>query len=75
MGSGLDIFQAATLHIAAAVGSPKLLTEYQAGLSSRLEGVAASSWAYADGAFRLPEEPGLGVRVDEAVLGRFVVAS
>jgi D-galactarolactone cycloisomerase len=73
MGSGLDIFQAATLQVAAALGSPSLLTEYQAGLSGRLDGAVRSAWAYADGGFRLPDQPGLGIAVDETELARFVV--
>lgn len=74
MGSGLDIFQAVTLQVAAALGDPSLLTEFQAGLSGRQGGAVRSAWSYADGAFRLPDQPGLGVTVDEAELGRFVVA-
>jgi galactonate dehydratase len=73
MGSGLDIFQAATLQIAAAAGDPSLLTEFQAGLSGRLGGVR-SAWSFADGGFRMPDQPGIGVEVDEAALARFVVA-
>jgi D-galactarolactone cycloisomerase len=71
MGSGLDIFQAATLHFAAACG-PDLLTEYQAALAGRLEGAVTSAWAFADGAFHLPDRPGLGIEVDETALARFL---
>jgi D-galactarolactone cycloisomerase len=74
MGSGLDIFQAATLQVAAALGDPSLLTEFQAGLSGRLGDAVRSAWAFADGGFRLPDEPGIGIAVDEAALARFVVA-
>ncbi len=73
MGSGLDIFQAATLHVAAALGDPELLTENQAGLAGRLDGAVASDWRLEAGCFRLPDRPGLGIAVDEAALGRVTV--
>jgi L-alanine-DL-glutamate epimerase-like enolase superfamily enzyme len=33
-----------------------------------------SAWSFADGGFRMPDQPGIGVEVDEAALARFVVA-
>ncbi|MEM7022716.1 MAG: enolase C-terminal domain-like protein, partial [Pseudomonadota bacterium] len=72
MGSGLDIFQAATLHMAA-VCEPDLLCEYQAGLSGRLEGAIDTGWVYRDGSFVLPDRPGLGVDITLDHLERFIV--
>ena len=72
MGGALDLFQAATLHVAAACGEG-LLCEYQAGLAGRLGAALDSGWRYAGGAFRLPERPGLGVEVDLEALAPFVV--
>jgi L-alanine-DL-glutamate epimerase-like enolase superfamily enzyme len=60
--------------VAAALGEPSLLTEYQAALAGRLEGAVHSAWHYADGGFALPDQPGLGIEVDEAALARFVIA-
>jgi L-alanine-DL-glutamate epimerase-like enolase superfamily enzyme len=73
MGGALDLFQAATLHVAAACGGA-LLCEYQAGLAGRLGSAIASGWRYRDGAFRLPERPGLGVEVDLEALAPFVIS-
>jgi L-alanine-DL-glutamate epimerase-like enolase superfamily enzyme len=72
MGGALDLFQAATLHVAAACGED-LLCEYQAGLAGRLGAAIDSGWRYERGAFRLPERPGLGVAVDLEALAPFVV--
>lgn len=68
MGSGLDIFQAATLQFAA-ICADGLLTELQGGLSSRLGEAVDSGWRFADGGFRLPDRPGLGIEVDAERLG------
>ncbi len=68
MGSGLDIFQAATLQFAATCADG-LLTELQGGLSSRLGDAVDSGWRFADGGFRLPDRPGLGIEVDADRLG------
>jgi galactonate dehydratase len=73
MGGALDLFQAATLHVAAACGGA-LLCEYQAGLAGRLGSAIDSGWRYRDGAFRLPERPGLGVEVDLEALAPFVIS-
>jgi D-galactarolactone cycloisomerase len=72
MGGALDLFQAATLHVAAACAGARLC-EYQAGLAGRLGAAIDSGWRYEAGAFRLPERPGLGVEVDLEALARFVV--
>ena len=72
MGSGLDLFQAATLHFAAACGDEHLC-EYQAALAGRLGGAIDTGWRFADGAFGMPDRPGLGVEVDEAALTPFLV--
>lgn len=69
MGNGLGPFQAATLHFAAACGD-ECLQEYQAGLAQRAALVGTTAWRYADGAFRLPDAPGLGVEVDAAAVAR-----
>ena len=73
MGSGLHVFQSATLHFATACG-PEYLQEYQAGLAERGDLVGHTSWQYADGGFALPETPGLGVQIDEEALTRYVVS-
>ena len=72
MGSGLDVFQAATLHVAATCPDSHL-AEFQAGLAGRAPEAIQSAWRFADGAFHLPEQPGIGVEVDEAVLRGMVV--
>ena len=74
MGSGLAVFQAATLHFAAACGG-EYLQEYQAGLAQRAELVADTAWEYAEGGFGLPDRPGLGVEVDEGALARYAAGS
>ncbi len=72
MGSGLHVFQAATLHFATACGN-QYLQEYQAGLAERGDLLGSTDWKYVDGAFTLPESPGLGVRIDEEALSRYCV--
>lgn len=72
MGSGLDVFQAATLHFASAC-RPGLLSEYQAGLAGRLGDAVDSGWSYAEGAFCLPDRPGIGAEIDVDRLAPFVV--
>jgi D-galactarolactone cycloisomerase len=63
MGSGLDLFQAATLSFAAACDDAHL-QEYQAGLAGRLGDAVDSAWSYQGGAFMLPDRPGVGVEID-----------
>ena len=72
MGSGLAVFQAATLHFAAVCGD-ECLQEYQAGLAERAALVSETAWVYADGGFRLPDRPGLGVEIDEEAVARYAV--
>ena len=72
MGSGLAVFQAATLHFAAVCGN-ECLQEYQAGLAERAALVSETAWVYADGGFRLPDRPGLGVEIDEEAVARYAV--
>ena len=72
MGSGLHVFQAATLHFATACGD-EYLQEYQAGLAERGDLIGDTSWRYADGSFDLPDTPGLGVRIDEEALAGYAV--
>ena len=74
MGNGLAVFQAATLHFAA-VCTDDYLQEYQAGLAERAQLVADTAWTYADGGFRLPDRPGLGVDIDEAAVARYAVVA
>ena len=69
MGNGLGPFQAATLHFAAACPET-CLQEFQAGLAERASLVGSTAWEYADGGFRLPDAPGLGVEMDERALLR-----
>ena len=73
MGSGLDVFQAATLQFAA-ICADGPLTELQGGLSSRLGDAVDSGWRFADGGFRLPDRPGLGIEVDAERLGALRVS-
>ncbi|MDA1279096.1 MAG: hypothetical protein O3B95_03520 [Chloroflexi bacterium] len=72
MGSGVSVFQAATLQCAA-VAPPEYLQEFQGGLSDRLEQASDTAWKYADGGFRLPDRPGIGVEIDESQLEQFIV--
>ncbi|MEZ5858325.1 MAG: hypothetical protein R3D28_04875 [Geminicoccaceae bacterium] len=74
MGSGLDIFQAATLQFAA-ICNDGPLTELQGGLSSRLGDAVDSGWHFADGGFRLPDRPGIGIEVDANRLGTARIVS
>lgn len=74
MGSGLHVFQAATLHFATACWNNDYLQEYQAGLAERGDRVGRSDWQYADGAFVVPDTPGLGVEMDEEALTRYTVS-
>ncbi|NKB66100.1 MAG: hypothetical protein GKR89_03480 [Candidatus Latescibacteria bacterium] len=72
MGNGLAVFQAATLHFAAAC-TDEYLQEYQAGLAVRANLVASTDWIYAEGGFNLSHRPGLGVSVDEEAVARYTV--
>ena len=72
MGSGVSIFQAATLQ-GAAVASPEYLQEFQGGLSDRLEDACDTAWRYADGGVTLPDRPGIGVEIYEDRLDRHIV--
>lgn len=70
-GSGLLVVRAAALQFACA--SPTgLPSEFQASLTDEVSGVLDDGWELANGAFRLPDRPGLGVEVDEGVLARYV---
>ena len=73
MGSGLDVFQAATLQFAA-VCEAGPLCEFQGGLNARLGDAVDTAWCYAGGGFRLPDRPGIGVEVDAERLARYCVA-
>ena len=72
MGSGVSVFQAATLQCAA-VASEDYLQEFQGGLSDRLDKASDTGWKYADGGFVLPDRPGIGVEINEALLEPFIV--
>jgi galactonate dehydratase len=72
MGSGVSVFQAATLQCAA-VASPDYLQEFQGGLSDRLDKASDTGWKYADGGFVLPDRPGIGVEISESLLEPFIV--
>ncbi len=72
MGTGVSVFQAATLHCAA-LASPEFLQEFQGGLSDKLGAASDSGWVYRDGAFVLPDRPGLGVALDEAGIEPYIV--
>lgn len=74
MGSGVSVFQAATLQCAA-VASPEYLQEFQGGLSDRLAEASDTAWQYRDGGFELPDRPGIGVEINEARLEPFIVKS
>ncbi|MDP6667042.1 MAG: enolase C-terminal domain-like protein [Dehalococcoidia bacterium] len=74
MGSGVSVFQAATLQCAA-VASPEYLQEFQGGLSDRLEEASDTAWKYADGGFELPDRPGIGVEINEALIEKYIVKS
>jgi len=66
------VFQAATLQCAA-VAPADYLQEFQGGLSDRLDKASDSAWSYADGGFTLPDRPGIGVEINEALLEPFIV--
>ena len=72
MGTGVSVFQAATLQCAA-VAPPDYLQEFQGGLSDRLEKASDTAWKYADGGFVLPDRPGIGVEINEELLDPFIV--
>jgi len=72
MGSGVSVFQAATLQCAA-LASPDYLQEFQGGLSDRLDKASDTGWKYADGGFVLPDRPGIGVEINESLLEPFIV--
>jgi len=72
MGTGVSLFQAATLQCAA-LASPAYLQEFQGGLADKLGPASDSAWRYADGGFALPARPGLGVEIDEAGIEKFIV--
>jgi len=72
MGSGVSVFQAATLQCAA-VASEDYLQEFQGGLSDRLDKASDTGWKYADGGFVLPDRPGIGVEINESLLEPFIV--
>ena len=72
MGSGVSVFQAATLQCAA-IAPPDYLQEFQGGLSDRLEKASDTAWKYENGGFKLPDRPGIGVEINEALLEPFIV--
>ncbi|MDA0232018.1 MAG: mandelate racemase/muconate lactonizing enzyme family protein [Chloroflexi bacterium] len=72
MGTGVSIFQAATLQCAA-VSSPEFLQEFQGGLSEKLGDASDTAWRYSGGAFRLPDRPGIGADIDEDGIEPFIV--
>ncbi|MBI4220978.1 MAG: mandelate racemase/muconate lactonizing enzyme family protein, partial [Chloroflexi bacterium] len=67
MGNGMAVFQGATLQFSA-VCKPSHLQEFQYGHYRVSKEIADSGWVYRNGAFDLPDRPGLGVKVDEASL-------
>lgn len=72
MGTGVSIFQAATLQCAA-VASPEFLQEFQGGLSDKLGDASDTDWRYDGGAFRLSDRPGIGASIDEDAIEPFIV--
>ncbi len=72
MGTGVSVFQAATLQCAA-VASPDYLQEFQGGLSDMLKEASDSGWRYKEGGFTLPDRPGIGVEINEELLEPFIV--
>jgi len=75
MGSSLDVMHAATLNFAAAWADAELPCEFQAGLAHRLGTALRTGWQLGPHGFEAPDEPGLGVRVDEQALQAHVVGS
>ena len=67
MGSGSPIVQASALHFWSAIAAD-WPCEFQFDLSDVLPDVMDTGWRLQNGAFTLPERPGLGVEVDEAAL-------
>jgi galactonate dehydratase len=67
MGSGSPIVQAAALQFGASLQND-LLAEYQFDLGDSLPHVFRSDWIYRQGLMQVPDSPGLGLEVDEAVL-------
>ena len=45
----------------------------QGGLSDRLAEASDTGWQYRDGGFELPDRPGIGVEINEALLEPFIV--
>ena len=72
MGNGVSVFQAATLQCAA-VSSPELLQEFQGGLSNLLQDASDTGWKLEDGAFNLPDRPGIGVTIDADGIDPYIV--
>ena len=72
MGTGVSIFQAATLQCAA-LASPEYLQEFQGGLSDKLGSASDTAWRYDGGMFRLPDRPGIGADLDEDAIEPFIV--
>ncbi len=72
MGNGVSVFQAATLQCAA-VSSPDLLQEFQGGLSNLLQDASDTGWTLRDGAFDLPDRPGIGVTIDADGIDPYIV--
>ena len=44
---------------------PQLLQEFQGGLSNLLQDASDTGWQLKDGAFHLPDRPGIGVTIDQ----------
>ena len=72
MGTGVSLFQAATLQCAA-LASPAYLQEFQGELADKLGEASDSAWQYANGGLELPARPGLGVEIDEDGIDKFIV--
>jgi L-alanine-DL-glutamate epimerase-like enolase superfamily enzyme len=53
--------------------SLEYLQEFQGGLSDRLAEASDTGWQYRDGGFELPDRPGIGVEINEALLEPFIV--
>ena len=64
---------AATLNFAAAWADADLPCEFQAGLAHRLGPALRTGWQLGPRGFEAPDEPGLGIRVDEQALQAHVV--